>query len=162
MRHKQTAPQRKRVHYQEQDDDIELLDAEQGPQQAFQQAQHAQQLQGWQSADAQQQQQQPRFYKRLEVVVPNASSPQQQQKHASVGVIAEFVVATKAGGRPPADAAPATVQVQAYWNYPDGAWHDDRHLLLLSWLCPSEGDSGPKHEVCCPLWSWEPALQPGC
>lgn len=148
MRHKQTAPQRKHVQNYDYDDDIELLDEEQspthGPQQAAQQAQHAQQLHGWQSAMAEEQQQ-PQFQKRFELVIPNAFAPQQQQQtHASVGVIAEFVVATKAGGSPPAYAAPASVQVQAYRaRY----CHEDT-LLLLSWLCPSEGNSGPQHEVC--------------
>jgi hypothetical protein len=150
MRRKQTAPQRKDVQNIDYDDDIGLLDAEQSPthghQQSAQQAQHAQQLRDWQSALAQEQQH-PQFQKRLEMVIPNASAPQQQQqKHASVGVIAEFVVATKAGGSPPADAAPATVQVQAYSQH----YLDDGKLLLLSWLCPSEGLSGPKHEVYVP------------
>jgi hypothetical protein len=151
MRHKQTAPQRKRVQQQQQDDDVELLDAEQGPEQATQQAQHAQQLHDWQLADVQLQQQPPRFYKRLEINLPNVSSSQQQQKYASVGAIAEFVVATKAGGSPPAGAAPATVQVQAHSRYVDSDYHHLSLLLLFSWRCPSEGESGPKHEVCSPL-----------
>lgn len=86
-----------------------------------------------------------------------------------VGAIAEFVCATKAAGRPPADAAPLNVLVQLFTAPPCARWLPPPcPVLLFSWRCPGEDEFGPMHEVgflaariystlsgCCVKWTWQ-------
>lgn len=135
MRHKQPAPRRKQVYQQTPDEaagsDDEYAEAEQ-QQQALQQQQTSWGLEPL-----------PKYH--YEVCAETIVSTQPQ--HAPVGALADFLVATKAAGKPAAGTAPATVTVQLF-DKQHVRWQPRPKLVLLfSWQCPGEDEFGPKHEV---------------
>lgn len=139
MRHKQTSPKRKRVlvdsHNEAAGSDGDAADQHQQQQQG-QQQQHP-------SLSGRPAEPDPEYHYAVAAEVGIST----QTQHVPVGGLAEFVVATKAAGRPPADAAPDTITVQLFQKQ-QVRWQPRPHqVLLFSWRCPGEDDFGPKHEV---------------
>lgn len=151
MRHKQAAPQRKRLaespsQQQDQQQD-QHEDWEQG---AVRSPQKRRGRRGTPASSVTSTEQ--NTYKQVADEVLVSTAPSQQQ----LGVLAEFVVATKAGVSPPAPGAvPASVSVQLFERPSVRGWWNrqlQQHaVLLLSWHCPGEDEHGPQHEVGVPL-----------